>query len=358
MALEEDPGQTRTEAPTPRRREEARAQGQVANSQDLATGLMLLCGMGALALVGPSMAASLFQGTRSGLLHALGADLDAQRAQSVFADLWIQGLGILGMFLAVVVVAGVFIPILQVGFHVNPGLLGWRLDRLAPAQGLAKLLSGATAMKALNALLRVLVVAGVVWWVMKGRSRGLVGLTETHLVAVAGQSWALIVRLGLAVAGALVTLGLFDYGYQRWRLEQSLRMTRQELKEELKREEGDPMVKARIRKLQRAAAQKRMLQDVPGATVVITNPTHLAVALRYEAGAMPAPKVVAKGAGFVAQRIAALARQHGVPVLERKPLAQALFKAVNVGQEIPAALYLVVAELLAQVYRLRGIVRS
>src|SRR4051794_8795206 len=131
-------------------------------------------------------------------------------------------------------------------------------------------------------------------------------------------------------------------------------MTRQELKEEMKRDEGDPQIKARIRKLQREAAHKRMFQDVPTASVIVTNPTHLAVALRYERGSMAAPKVVAKGAGFVAKRIVALARTHGVPVVERKPVAQALFKAVKVGQEIPGALYYVVAEVMAFVYRLRG----
>jgi flagellar biosynthetic protein FlhB len=148
---------------------------------------------------------------------------------------------------------------------------------------------------------------------------------------------------------------VLDYAYQRWRFELSLRMTRQEMKEELKRDEGDPQVKARIRRLQREAAQKRMLQEVPKATVIITNPTHLAIALRYEQGAMGAPRVVAKGAGFVAERIVELARKNWVPIVQRPPLAQVLFKAVQVNQEIPAELYVVVAEVLAYVYRLRGI---
>jgi flagellar biosynthetic protein FlhB len=147
---------------------------------------------------------------------------------------------------------------------------------------------------------------------------------------------------------------LVDYVWQLWRFEQSLRMSKQELKEEVKREEGDPQVKMRVRRLQREAATKRMMLDVPKATVVVTNPTHLAVALRYEKGEGAAPKVIAKGADHMAAKIIAAARKHGVPVLERKPVAQALFKSVKVGQEIPMGLYHVVAEILAYVYKLRA----
>jgi flagellar biosynthetic protein FlhB len=164
----------------------------------------------------------------------------------------------------------------------------------------------------------------------------------------------MVLRLALAIAGALLLLGVGDYLFQLWRHEQLLRMSRQQLKEETKREEGDPQTKARIRRLQREAARKKMFHEVKSATVVVTNPTHLAVALRYDRGAMGAPKVVAKGAGHVAKRIAELARRHNVPVLERKTLAQALFRTVKLNQEIPMAIYHAVAEVLATVYRGRG----
>ncbi len=358
MALEEEFGQTRTEAPTPRRREEARAEGQVAFSNDLTTGLVLLTGIAALAMGGQAVAAALYRGLQRDWLHLPAFDLDPARAQGIFTGMLGNGLEILGFFLAILVVAGVAVPALQVGFQLTPGLMALRWDRISPAQGWSRFLSQGAFLKGLIAVFKVAAIALVTWWVLRDRLVQIAGLSDAPLVTATSVGWRLIVQLGLAVAGALVVLGLADYAYQRWRLEQSLRMTRQELKEELKREEGDPMVKARIRKLQRAAAQKRMFQDVPKATVVLTNPTHLAVALRYDAGAMAAPRVVAKGAGFVAERIVALARQHGVPVLERKPIAQALFKAVNIGQEIPAALYVVVAEVMAQVYRMRGFVRS
>jgi flagellar biosynthesis protein FlhB len=159
----------------------------------------------------------------------------------------------------------------------------------------------------------------------------------------------------MSLAVALLLIGVADYFYQRWTFEKSLSMTREELKDEHKREEGNPKMKARIRKIQRDMAQGKMFKKVPGATVVVTNPTHLAVALLFEAGRMNAPRVVAKGEGFVAKRIVALARKHGVPVMERKSLAQALYKTVKVDADIPVALYLVVAELLAFVFRQKGV---
>jgi flagellar biosynthetic protein FlhB len=161
-----------------------------------------------------------------------------------------------------------------------------------------------------------------------------------------------VLILGLAVAAAFTLIGAVDYFLQRLRFEASLRMTREESKEEIKREEGDLHIKARIRKLARELSQRRMMRDVQRATVVVTNPIHLAIALRYEKGA---PRVVAKGAGCVARRIVETARRHGVPVVERKPVALALYRAAQVGQEIPAALYQAIAEVLAYVCRLRGI---
>ena len=167
------------------------------------------------------------------------------------------------------------------------------------------------------------------------------------------STWGLAVEVGIAVAGALVVVGICDFLYQRWQHEEDLKMSLQDLKEEKKQDEGDPQVKSRLRKLQRDAARLRMLQDVPSASVVLTNPTHFAVALRYEQGVSKAPKVVAKGEGLLAKRIARIAREHGVTVLERKPLTRALYASAEVGQEIPDTLFRAVAEVLAYVYRLQ-----
>ncbi|MBI5599090.1 MAG: EscU/YscU/HrcU family type III secretion system export apparatus switch protein [Deltaproteobacteria bacterium] len=169
------------------------------------------------------------------------------------------------------------------------------------------------------------------------------------LVSIGSSSF----RILLKTSGVLVALAALDYGFQRWELEKSLSMTRHEVKEEFKETEGQPLIKSRVRSLQRQLAKKRMMQDVPKATAVITNPTHLAVALRYEHGSMRAPVVVAKGAGLVAERIKDIARTSGVPLIENRPLAQALWKTVEIGKEIPASLFKAVAEVLAYVYRLR-----
>lgn len=354
MATNEELGQTRSEAPTPRRREEAREQGQVAFSADLTTGVVLLCAIGALALGAQAVSSGLVHGLRLDFLHSARADLTAEQVQNLFAGIFARGLEIVGFFFAVLVVVGIAVPALQVGFHLAPGLLGWNVERLSPAEGWSRLFSLSGSVRGVVALGKVVAIALVAYLVLRGRGVEIASLGDHRLAAGTARAWSMVVHLGLALAGTLVVLGVADYAYQRWRHEQALLMTRQELKDDLKREEGDPQVKARIRKLQREAARKRMMQDVPTATVVVTNPTHLAVALRYQAGTMAAPQVVAKGAGHIAQRIIEIARRHAVPVVERKPLAQALYKAVQVGQEIPGALYFVVAEVIAYVYRLRG----
>ncbi|MFO0966558.1 MAG: flagellar biosynthesis protein FlhB [Gemmataceae bacterium] len=351
---EEDLGQTKTEEPTPRRREEAREQGQVAFSNDLTTGLLMLLGLGSLAAIVPGVAIGLIEFCR-GRLGRLPVDgLTPERVQEIFGVVFDHALEWLGFFFGVVVVGGVLVSVLQVGFYFAPGLLGFNFEKLSPANGWSKLFSLGGGVRGLAALLKVAAIALVAFWVMSWRGIEIGELGAMRLGGATARAWSTVTHLALAVAGSLVVLGLADYFFQRWRHDQSLRMTRQELKEELKREDGDPQIKARVRKLQREAAQKQMMKDVPKATVVVTNPTHLAIALRYAPNERAAPTVVAKGAGAVAQRIIAVARQHGVSVVEKKPLAQALFKTVKIGQEIPAALYLAVAEVIAYVFRLRG----
>lgn len=349
-----DFSQAKTEAPTQRRREEASQEGQIAVSPDLNTGVILLVSLGVLVLSVGSVTGGLTDSVRLDFLSTWKSDFTPERIQDLFLSLFCRCLQMLGFFLGMLFLAAWAVGGLQAGFHILPNLLSLNWEKLSPANGWNRIFSGAAGMRSVIALLKLAAVVFVAYWVLKGRAGQIGRFGETGLANSTVQAWTMITHLTLAIAGVMAILGSADYVFQRWRLETSLRMTRQELKEELKREEGDPLIKARIRKLQREAAQKRMMEDVPKATVVITNPTHLAVALSYQRGAMGAPKVVAKGAGFVALRIMALARRHAVPVVERKLLAQALFKAVKIGQEIPAALYYVVAEVLAYIYRLRG----
>jgi flagellar biosynthetic protein FlhB len=352
--MAEERGHSRSEAPTLRRREEARKQGQVALSTDLSSSLMLLAAVFWLWLAARQLAGGLLRDVRADLAGIYRSDFGSEQAQALCLSLLARGGTLLGAFLAVMVVAGLAVNLLQVGFYVAPGLIAPKWSRVSPAAGWSRLVSGAAWMRGLISLLKLAAVAATAVWVLHARVWQIGGLGQGDLATAAAGAWDIVLRLVLAVAAALVLIGLADYAFQRWRHEQSLKMSREEIREELKREEGDPMIRARIRKLGRELIRRRMMEDVPKASVVITNPTHLAVALQYERGRMNAPRVVAKGAGFVALRIIELARRHAVPVVERKPVAQALYKATQVGQEIPAALYYAVAEVLAYVYRLRG----
>lgn len=355
--MAEETGQERTEAPTQRRREEARQQGQFAVSQELTSGAILLAGLVALYWGGRPLADGLLNYLRLTVQGSCHGELTVEQGQLLFRDLFFFIMQLLGWFMAAVVTASLGAGLLQVGLYVNPELITFRWEKLAPAENISRLFSVAALARALLALLKLAAMAGLAYWVLRDRAGQIASLhTIATAAAAAAQGWDTLMRLALVIAAALFLLGAADYAYQRYRFEMSLRMTRQELKEELKREEGDPLIKARIRRLQREAAQRRMLAEVPRATVVITNPTHFAVALRYDRATMPAPRVVAKGAHLLAERIVALARQHGVPLVERRPLARTLYYTVRLDQPIPPALYVVVAEVLVYLYRLRGLV--
>jgi len=204
-------------------------------------------------------------------------------------------------------------------------------------------------------LLKVTIVGGIAYAALDSVMVESVNLMDSDVESVLGFMAKASLGIGLKTGLAFLALAVLDYFYQRFEFERDLRMTKQEVKEESKQQEGDPLVKSRIRSIQRRIAYKRMMQDVPKADVVVTNPTHLAVALKYQAGAMSAPKVVAKGADLIAQRIRALALEHDIPVVEDKPLAQALYKSVDVGEEVPEKLFQAVAQLLAYIYRLKKV---
>ena len=204
-------------------------------------------------------------------------------------------------------------------------------------------------------MLKVIILAVVSWWVLNDRGPQVGALAEGMLGRSVSSAWGLCIELLIDISAVLLAMGAVDYGFQWFRHERRLRMTREELKQERKEDDGDPLLIAKRRQRAREIAnQRRMIQDVPQATVVITNPTHFAIALKYQRGVDSAPIVVAKGRDQFALQIAIKARRHGIPVIERKPLAQALFKTVKVGQEIPQALFIAVSEVLAYIYRLRG----
>jgi len=352
---EDAEGQIKSEQPTQRRRDKSREQGRVAHSTELNSGVVLLAGIFAIWLGGEWLGRGVNQNMHAYLLHLRTvASFEAARAD--LAGLLGNALELVGFFLAFVFVAAMGVSVAQArGVYFATEAITFKWDKLSPFEGWKRIVSGAGLMRAVVSLLKlgviILIAIGVFW----GRGAQIASLAQGDLTRSVGIGWDITIRLLLGVTAALVLIGLADYAFQLWRHEQSLMMTRHEVKEEQKTDEGDPLIRARRRGLAReVASRKRMLEEVPKATVVITNPTHLAVALRYEQGVTEAPQVIAKGAGFIAQQIRERAKRHAVPVLERPALAQTLYKAVNVGTEIPVALYYAVSEVLAYIYRLRG----
>lgn len=350
--MPEDTGQSRSEAPTQRRREKARKEGQVATSADLSSGLLLLAGTFVLWIGGEMFGGHLLRMVRSSLLHTLRTEWGIPQSSALAKSALVQSLSIVGPLLAVLFVIGAAVGVVQAGLQISWKPLAPDLGRLSWGKGWKRLCSTRSLARGASSVAKVSVVALLVLWVLHHQVDHISTAGHGTVERATALGWRLAVLLGMAIAAALLVIGLLDYLFQRWRHEQDLKMTRRELEEERREDEGDPHMRARIRKLQREVGQRRMMQDMPDATVVVTNPTHIAVALQYERGLMNAPKVVAKGADVLAMQIRRIAERHNVPILERKPLAQALYLAVDVGQEIPAELYHAIAEILAHVYRL------
>jgi flagellar biosynthetic protein FlhB len=248
---------------------------------------------------------------------------------------------------------GVASNLAQVGFLLTLTPLKPDFSRVNPLEGFKRLFSRRSLVELVKSLAKLTIIGFVIYRVLSGRVEMLMALPLIPWPASIFLVMGAVFDAGIWAAAVLLGLALVDYGYQRFAFEQQIRMSREEIKEEFKQTEGNPVIRQRVRQLQRAVAQRRMMQAVPKADVVITNPTHYAVALQYDAKSMRAPRVVAKGQDLIAQQIRRIAQEHDVPLMENKPLAQALYKACEVGAEIPGDLYAAVAELLAFVYRLR-----
>lgn len=348
----------RTEQPTPRRRAEARARGQVPRSQDLTASALLLIALLVLHLLGADLFARLHNMTRlllgdsdePSLLTAQIVEL-SRLAGAELARLLLP-------ILLLLLVAALIVSLLQTGFLFTTEPLKLNLNRLNPLAGLQRLFSAHSFVLLLISLAKMAVVAAVVYYAIAGDLGAILFASSLALEEMVKFGLELLFSLGVRLAVVLLFLGVLDWLYQRYKHESSLKMTKQEIREELRRMDGDPLLKRRRREVQMRLAMQRLRRDVPKADVVVTNPTHLAVALKYDSRTMTAPRVLAKGEGYVAERIRALAVEFGIPLVERKPLAQALFNLVEIGQEVPPQLYKAVAEVLAYVYEIAGRRRS
>jgi flagellar biosynthetic protein FlhB len=343
----------RTESATARRLEQAREEGQVARSAELSTFVVLVAGSAALWAMGDGLVGRMAGIVRRGLAIDAASATDAALVVQRLHALAVDGLLALIPLFVVLAVAALAAPLLTSGWIFTPGPLKPDLSRLDPLRGFARMLSPRAAVELAKAAAKALLVGGFAVWAVRRNLDVLTGLAGTDIDSGLRALAHTVALSVLLVVCGLMLVAAADAPWQLWTHARRLRMTREEVRREAKETEGNPQVKGHIRRLQREAARKRMMAAVPRADVVVTNPTHYAVALRYEGEKMRAPRVVAKGAGLIAQRIRELAQAHRVPVLEAPPLARALYAHAELGDEIPEKLYAAVAELLAYVFQLR-----
>lgn len=349
---DEQSQQERTERATPKRREDARKKGDVPRSRELTMTLVMLSGATAILMLAAPMGGSLVMHFREALVIDRARVFDTGQMAVALGE---TAAGILGGLapLAAILIGAVFLGSLLIGgWSFSVEAVAPKLERIDPLKGCKRLFSANSLNELLKALAKFAVVGAIamawLWYSIEdlsGLGRESVELGIAHAFRICGMS-LLVVSTGLLlIAGA-------DVPFQLWQYQKKLRMTRQQVKEEFRETEGRPEVKSRIRMLQQQVATRRMMEELPKADVVITNPTHFAVALRYDDAVMGAPKVVAKGKDLVAARIREVAGEHGVPLFEAPPLARVLYRTTAIGDEIPASLYTTVAQVLAYIYQL------
>jgi flagellar biosynthetic protein FlhB len=349
----------RTEKPTGKRLQDARKKGQVARSRDLAVAAASIAGTIALGRLGARLMTGLSDRLATDLAHLGDAPFRTVTTGELVSIVVSGGSAIavlVGPIAMATMIAGVAMQSMQSGWNFAPEALKVDFGRLNPVNGFKRFGVMQSGLDTLKTFFAVGVIVWIAWFIVDAVMNQGLSLVWMSPLDAARTGWAHAESLMWKVAWGLALLALGDYGLQRYRLMESLKMTKQEVKDEAKQAEGNPEVKGRIRRIQREMMRRRMLENVQKATVVITNPTHFAVALEYRRGEMAAPMVLAKGADHIAMQIRERARKHGVPLVENKPLAQALFKTAEVGETIPAPLFSAVAEVLAQLIRLKQLV--
>ncbi|MEM1209897.1 MAG: flagellar biosynthesis protein FlhB [Planctomycetota bacterium] len=345
----------KTEDPTTRKLQDARQDGNVAKSTDMAAAATLLAAVVALFFLGERLVMEIAEATRTLLADDFAGNatrVEDLRELAAYSGLMM--VRIVGPLALIVFIVAVIVMLGQVGFLLSTKAITPKPGRLNPIKGIANLFNLRAAMRfvmSVGKITIIAVVAGIVIVLDLPEIIHVVELAALQGLAVTGS---MLFWLGIKLAAVLLILAILDLAYQRYQRWEDLKMTKQDVKDEMKRMEGDPMVRQRRARVARQLAMQRLSAAVPTADVVVTNPTHYAVALKYDGGKMGAPKVVAKGVDLLAVRIRQLAAQHGIAIVERPPLARALYAAVEIGHEVPGEHYTAVAEVLAYVYRLNG----
>jgi flagellar biosynthetic protein FlhB len=351
--MAEQPAAEKTHYPSFRKLQKARERGHLPQSQELVSVATLLALVVMVALLAPSMTKWFTEQIR----HGMSCENNVFSNPEAFiafvkgktVDLMLVILPILAVLFVIAVLAGAAIS----GFNFSPGAIQIKFDKLNPAEGFAKLINTQSIVKLLASILKLIGVSLVVWLYIKSKLTVFAELSWTFSAQMLAVTGRLILGVLIRVGILLLVISVADAFFQKWKYIHDLKMTRQEAKQDRKDTEGSPELKGRIRRIQIEMASKRMLKEVPRASVVLVNPTHVAVALRYDAKEMDAPVVVAKGADLMAEKIREIARAYGVPIISRPELARTIYSTVEPGNPIPEALYVAVAEILGMIYRLR-----
>lgn len=345
----------KTEAPTPQRRIKAREQGNIPRSQDLTAAVLIIGCMLVLDLTGMGVINSLRSITSALLGRQSLSDLDPVGLFPTVIDAVLMiGRAMAPLLLGIMLVA-IVVNLLQVGFFFSFIRLKPNFKSLNPANGIKRVFGKGEAVAKLGMNLAKLTIVGwVAYAAVRDRMPIIVTAQQYDFLQIFAIGSDIIFWLAIRLGVILLVLAILDYWWHRWKHERDLKMSKQDVKDEMKRMDGDPQIRGRRREIARQIAMQKVRKEVPTADVIVTNPTHFAVALKYDKGSMHAPRVVAKGQDYMALRIREIAVAHGIPILERPPLARGLYKLVDVGQEIPEQFYSAVAEILAYVYELTG----
>jgi flagellar biosynthetic protein FlhB len=351
--MADDSDLEKTEQPSPRRLEKAREEGQVARSREWVTFAMLTTALGGLWATGDLMADRLGTALRHGLSFERAAAFDSAHMLAQAQRMTVEGLVAVAPLFGMMMVAALLAPVMLGGLLFAPGSIAPKFSKLNPLAGLGRMFSTQSLADLVKAISKSLLIGTVGYLVIMDSLDAMAGLLAQPARAAIPHMLMLVARSCAWIVGALLLIAVVDIPYQVWETHRKLRMSRQDVRQEHKESEGDPQMKARIRRQQQAVARRRMMSEVPKADLVLTNPTHFAIALRYDDATMSAPRVVAKGTDLVAQRIRDIAGEHGVEVVESPALARSLYRHATLDREIPPGLYTAVAEILAWVYQLR-----
>ncbi len=356
----EGPGGEKTEEPTSKKKEDTRKEGKVAKSKEMSSGVQLIAlfiilkfWVGQMGVNFMELFGEIYEKIPVYTTYWGGRVVSSDYKilfNGVFVELLIQ---LLPFFLVGVAIS-VLVNMLQFKFKISTKPLQPKFSKLNPISGMKKLFSKEKIMELLKSVAKIILIMWVVYDTIKDDWVYLVKFYQMPLNQALELIGSVVINMGLRISLVFMVIAFVDLIYERWKFKEDIKMTKQEVKDEYKNAEGDPQIKGKIRQKMREASQRRMMQDVPKADVVITNPTHFAVAIRYDANEGSAPKVLAKGADFLAQKIKEIARENNVEIVENKPLARMLYANVDVGQEVPPELYQSVAEVLALVYKMQG----